>query len=157
MGLLWFNLIMLAFYLPSLILHEYGHAFAARLVGLRLQSISIGKGEPFLRIGHFSIARKQFWEGLHRSQPSEISLSRGQRAVVLLGGIGANFIAGTFIAGISQLFPSPVMHLLAPPFIQVSIIFILFNLIPIRLTSGFPSDGLQLKRLFFNKNSRTDW
>ncbi len=47
------------------------------------------------------------------------------------------------------------MHLLAPPFIQISVIFILFNLIPIRLTSGFPSDGLQLKQLFFNKNPRT--
>lgn len=156
MDLLRFNLIMLAFYFPSLILHEYGHALVGRLIGLRLKSVSIGKGEPFLRIGHFSVARKQFWEGLYQSHPSEIPLRSGQRAALLLGGIFANFIAGTFVAGLSLLFPSPVMHLLAPPFIQISSIFILFNLIPIRLTSGFPSDGLQLKRLFFNKNSRTD-
>ncbi|ACB60986.1 conserved hypothetical protein [Exiguobacterium sibiricum 255-15] len=155
MGLLWFNLIMLAFYLPSLILHEYGHAFAARLVGLRLQSISIGKGESFLQIGHFSLARKQFWEGLHRSQPSEISLSRGQRAVVLLGGVGANLTGGVFVLILSLLFPSPIMHLLAQPFIQVSLIFIVFNLLPIRLSSGIASDGLQLKQLFFNKNQHT--
>lgn len=156
MGLLWFNLIMFAFYLPSLILHEYGHALVGRLIGLRLKSVSIGKGEPFLRIGHFFVAKKQIWEGLYQPYPPTVPLRRGQRAALLLGGIFANFIAGLFVSGLSQLFPSPVMHLLAPPFIQISIIFILFNLIPIRLTSGFPSDGLQLKRLFFNKNSRTD-
>ncbi|RDB34112.1 site-2 protease family protein [Exiguobacterium sp. RIT594] len=154
MHFLLFNLIMLAFYFPSLILHEYGHAFAARLVGLRLKSISIGKGEPFLRIGHFSIARKQFWEGLHQSEPSEIPVSRGQRAIVLLGGVGANLIGGIIILILSLLFPSPTMHFFTQPFIQVSVIFILFNLLPIRLSSGLASDGLQLKQLFFNKNQR---
>ncbi|MCT4791273.1 MULTISPECIES: site-2 protease family protein [Exiguobacterium] len=154
MHFLLFNLIMLAFYFPSLILHEYGHAFAARLVGLRLKSISIGKGEPFLRIGHFSIARKQFWEGLHQSEPSEIPVSRGQRAIVLLGGVGANLIGGIIILILSLLFPSPTMHFFAQPFIQVSVIFILLNLLPIRLSSGLASDGLQLKQLFFNKNQR---
>ena len=154
MHFLLFNLIMLAFYFPSLILHEYGHAFAARLVGLRLKSISIGKGEPFLRIGHFSIARKQFWEGLHQSEPSEIPVSRGQRAIVLLGGVGANLIGGIIILILSLLFPSPIMHFFTQPFIQVSVIFILFNLLPIRLSSGLASDGLQLKQLFFNKNQR---
>lgn len=155
MHFLLFNLIMLAFYFPSLILHEYGHVLAARLVGRRLKSISIGKGEPFLRIGHFSIARKQFWEGLHQSHPSEISLSRGQRAAILLGGVGANLIGGVFVLILSMLFPNPVMQFLAQPFIQVSLIFILFNLLPIRLSSGIASDGLQLKQLFFNKNQHT--
>ena len=154
MHLLWFNLIMFCFYFPSLILHEYGHAIVGRLIGLRLKSVSIGKGEPFLRIGHFSVARKQFWEGLYQSHPSEIPRRRGQRAALLLGGVGANFIGGVFVFILSQLFPSPIMHLLALPFIQMSVIFVLLNLIPIRLTSGVPSDGLQLKQLFFNKNQR---
>ncbi len=87
MGFLWFNLIMLAFYFPSLILHEYGHALAGRLIGLRLKSVSIGKGEPFLRIGHFSVAKKQIWEGLTSIMIlQQIPLRRGQRAVLLLGG-----------------------------------------------------------------------
>lgn len=50
MGLLWFNLIMLAFYFPSLILHEYGHALVGRLIGLSLKSVSIGKGESYASV-----------------------------------------------------------------------------------------------------------
>ena len=99
MDLLRFNLIMLAFYFPSLILHEYGHALVGRLIGLRLKSVSIGKGEPFLRIGHFSVAKKQIWEGLYQPYPPTVPLRRGQRAALLFGGIFANFIAGTFVAG----------------------------------------------------------
>ncbi|MDI3235800.1 hypothetical protein [Exiguobacterium antarcticum] len=93
---------------------------------------------------------------MYEAHPAAVPLRRGQRAALLLGGISANFIGGAFAATLIYLFPSPAMHLLAPLFIQTSLIFVLFNLIPIRLTSGIPSDGLQLKRLFFNNNLRTD-
>ncbi|GEM_PF-2145615 len=148
MDVLLYNFIMFLFYFPCLIIHEYGHAFAARCYGIPIKSIALGKGKPFFQLGHFFISRKYIWEGLYTPGGPISTLNRTQKSFYYLGGVLFNFICVVIGSLILFLLHNETIHYMLQAFVRMSAIFVIFNLLPLRLFIGFPSDGLQLIYLF---------
>lgn len=142
----WFPLIMLVMHFPTLLIHEYGHACAGRLVGTSMIGIYIGEGKPLISIGHVHWSPRQFWMGRYTYKGQQ--LTWGQRVLLSSGGILANLLTGLFLWALALLNPERFAGVLTSAFVTMSFIFVIVNLLPITWSNGLKSDGLNLKELW---------
>ena len=142
----WFPLILFAMHFPVLLIHEYGHAFAGRLVGTKMTGIYVGEGKPIISIGHVHWSPRQFWMG--RYTYKEQKLTWGQRVLLSSGGVVANLVTGLILWALALLNPEWFAGVFTSAFVTMSFIFVIVNLLPRKWSNGLKSDGLNLKELW---------
>jgi len=137
------------FWVPMLVVHEFGHALTARLVGWRVREIVIGFGRDLwrLQIGETRIRIKLVpVEGYVLPAPRETGYLRFKCMLVYAGGPGAELL----LLGILLLIfgddvflnKSDDIHVIALQSLALVILFGAgFNLLPFR-AEGAVSDGL---------------
>ena len=137
------------FWVPMLVLHEFGHALAAHLVGWRVREIVIGFGRTLWQwqIGATRIRVKLApLEGYVLPAPADGSRVRSKSALIYAAGPGAEFLlllVLVLLFGWDTVFnQSNEVGLIALKSLAVVIIVGGgFNLLPFR-TEGAVSDGL---------------
>ena len=137
------------FWVPMLVLHEFGHALAAHLVGWRVREIVIGFGRTLWQwqIGATRIRVKLApLEGYVLPAPADGSRVRSKSALIYAAGPGAEFLLLLILVllfGWDTVFnQSNEVGLIALKSLAVVIIVGGgFNLLPFR-TEGAVSDGL---------------
>lgn len=147
----WFPLIMLLMHFPVLLIHEYGHACAGRLVGTTMTGIYIGEGKPVISIGHVHWSPQKFWQG--RYSYKHVQLKWGQRFLLISGGVLANLITGSLVWVFALLYPEWFAGVFTSAFVTMSFLFVIVNLFPHTLSNGLKNDGLNLKELWLSRNT----
>ena len=138
----------------TIAVHEAGHLLAGRVVGLRWKSCAVGILCVSHDRGRWRVSLSNHWSGgLVSFVPSKKRLKRRQRAIMLLGGVAANFLLGAFLIAYILRQPLQVQETQDNPGWLGSIAFLsllsaVLNLFPFQ--TKYPrltSDGLQLWRL----------
>ncbi|MFN3366440.1 MAG: site-2 protease family protein [Exiguobacterium mexicanum] len=145
----WFPLIMVFMYFVVLLIHEYGHACAGRIVGADMVGIYIGAGKPVISIGHVHWSPRKFWLGRYAYENDQ--LTWGQRFLVSAGGILANLATGLIIWALAFIYPAWFSGIFASAFVKMSMIFVISNLIPRTWGHGVKSDGWRLRELWLSR------
>jgi hypothetical protein len=101
--------LILGFWIPLLVLHEVGHAIAARLLGWQVETLSIGFGRKLTSFRRFGIEieiRALPVEGFVRCRPTTLRNVRARSAVIYAAGPGIEllFAAGIWLAAGPALF-----------------------------------------------------
>jgi hypothetical protein len=141
--------LLLLFWAPALVVHECGHALAAKLVGWRVTQMVLGVGPELFRfrIGETRVVvRALLAEGYVVPTPTRDGLARGANALVYFGGPGAELLVAALIAVAWGWGPFFVQSDAYPLIVSQSAALALTigavtNLIPHAL-AGAPNDGL---------------
>lgn len=84
----------------AIVVHEFGHAGAARLAGISVFSLTLGSGPLYavIRVGAFPFYVRTYLlsGGITQSFYDTVGPARWREAVLLAGGAGANVLAATF-------------------------------------------------------------
>lgn len=145
----WFPLIFICMYFVALLIHEYGHACAGRLVGAGMSGIYIGAGKPVISIGHVHWSPRQFWLGRYAYKNDQLTWR--QRFFVSSGGILANLVTGLVIWALAFMYPDWIAGPVTSAFVTMSMIFVISNLILRTLGHGLKSDGWNLRELWLSR------
>jgi tetratricopeptide (TPR) repeat protein len=153
-GWLFLNLFLLQiFIIVGTIPHEFGHAFAARLLGLRLFQVSMGFGKTLYerRVGNFFIVVKATpYGGRTIASPRSPSWFRSKYLLFIAAGPLANLLlAASVWPWVRFDGGDPFRGRLHPLniFFIANLVIVAANLLPFRSRSQFGtigSDGLQL-------------
>ncbi len=139
----------------STVVHELGHAFAGRIMGMRVFDIEIGKGRvvfEFMLGGFRWRFRSAPFGGIARSLPYTAKFFRIKKCFTVLCGPLANAVL-LFIAikllPLDDFWKPTIFNGFVPMLLLVlsNVILLLFSLWPSMVTSSagkLPSDGLQL-------------
>jgi Zn-dependent protease len=145
--LLQFFLLLLLIYYGTLVIHECGHVLCARLVGYRFLlmiagPVKIERTRRGIRVGlHKSI---KFYQGLASALPLDAYHLRSKEIFIYAGGPLANLLQAIILAACSfwpdfpVFSPLPLILRLVAGF---ALLAALVNLIPIRTSDGFLTDG----------------
>lgn len=136
------------FWLPSMLLHEIGHAVAARVVRWRIATFAVGLGRDVyrFRLGRASVVLRALpMGGYVVPDPTRSRGSRAARAWVYLGGPLANLalfwsLSGTLARGVLAANAGPAL-VAAQSLAVTSALVALVSLAPY-VTRQCPSDGL---------------
>ncbi len=142
--------IILVAWIPLLVVHEFGHALAARLVGSRVCKVVIGMGRPLwrFRVGSVPVTiRLVPVSGYVVASPGSLSGARWRSALVYLGGPGIELalllLLATIVGPQRLLTPATSVTLIAAQSVGVALALdIAFNLAPIPTADGALRDGL---------------
>lgn len=146
----WSVLFILLAWGPLLVLHELGHALAAKLVGWNVHEVVIGFGREVLRfrVGTTRVRIKRIpFEGFVVPVPTSLRWARLKNAIVFVAGPGieASFllVIGVLV-GFEQLFSaSDDLSIILAQSVAAAIgIGLFFNLVPHVTSDGRVSDGL---------------
>lgn len=135
------NVMFFLIYYVVLIIHELGHAVAAKLIKGTIQEICFGEGEKWFNISFIRINRWIF-------VPSGIVYSDYERTFsnrlfVLSGG---NMFLLLVCAVINAAFARYSLHELTQ--FNAATVFLVFNtMLPVKYFNGLDSDGLQIVNL----------
>jgi peptidase M50-like protein len=141
-------LFVLSFWVPLLLLHELGHALAARSVGWRVSEVVIGFGRELRRfqIGHTRVRIRALpVEGYVVPSPSSVAHGRRKQAWIYLGGPLAELLLLGVVGwlldwnmpGTSESVGGIALESLA----VAAALGVVSTLLPYR-SGGNPSDGL---------------
>ena len=145
--LLRFFLLLLLIYYGTLVIHECGHVLCARLVGYRFLlmiagPVKVERTRRGIRVGlHKSI---KFYQGLASALPLDAHYLRSKEIFIYAGGPLANLlqaivlVACSFWPDFPVFSPLPLILRLIAGF---ALLAALVNLIPIRTSDGFLTDG----------------
>ena len=141
---------VLAAYLPLLVLHEFGHAVAAWLVGSSVCKVVIGMGRPLWRFRFAGVpvtVRLIPVSGYVVSSPRELQGARWRSAVVYLGGPGIEallLLALVLTVGSEQLLMrATTIPTIALQSLAVALVLdVVLNLAPFPTADGALRDGL---------------
>ena len=144
----WGLLFMIVAWVPLLVIHELGHAFAAWSVGWRVSEIVIGYGREW-KIFYWGETRVRLKvvpiEGYVLPSPGDLNGPRRKNAWVYFGGPGAEIVVVLILWWISggQLFePSDEIRMIALQGVAASAgLGLFYTLIPLPL-GGNVTDGL---------------
>jgi hypothetical protein len=150
-------LFFLGAWFPRVVIHEGGHALAARLCGWRVDGIMIGRGTPLARFrvaGLPVVIGRMPLGGFVRLAPTHLRQVRLRSAFVYFMGPGAELVALALIAalvGPHRLVTATTdLHVVALQAVAAALALGIFtNLLPHRIRlrddldhAGPPSDGL---------------
>jgi len=140
-------LLLLLVYYGTLVIHECGHVLCARLVRYRFLlmiagPLKIERTRRGIRVGlHKSI---KFYQGLASAIPLDAHHLRNKEIVVYAGGPLANLLQAIVFAACSSWLSFPVFSPI-PLILRLTAGFALLaslaNLIPLRTSDGFLTDG----------------
>ena len=142
--------LVIALWIPMLVVHELGHALAAKALGWRVREIVIGFGRELWRgqIGETRLSiRLAPVEGYVLPEPATPEGIRWKSALIYAAGPGAEFLVLGFVLAV---FGWDTVFGATDTLLEVSLrslaIVILygagFNLLPFRVEGGGVSDGL---------------
>jgi tetratricopeptide (TPR) repeat protein len=129
--------------------HEVGHALLARAAGLVVGSLGMGLGRPLLVWGwgdaRLYLARTRPLQGVTFAVSANGRMTRGQRLLMLAGGVSANLVLAALALGLLRLVPSA--GLLWWVVLVINGIMAAVNLVPLRTALPgltMQSDGAQM-------------
>ncbi|EQB86791.1 membrane-associated protease RseP (regulator of RpoE activity) [Clostridium punense] len=142
-----------------LLIHEFGHVFFVKLFGGKVTNITLGFGKKIISIGILDIRLLYFVSGHFYYENLEKD-SKGSRILILLGGLIFNaismaivFIPALILYPEYDIYNIPMLATAFQTFLEFSFMFVIFNLLPIRL-NNMNTDGLQLYQLIrYGKSS----
>ncbi len=141
-------LLILAFWLPLLVLHEVGHALMARIVGWHVDEMVIGFGKELFRFRYGqTLVRVRVLpvEGYIQPHPTTLSGARWKNAVIYLAGPGIELLLALglwSLYGDNLTTPSTDYALIAAQSLALGALMGAgFNLLPYATGNGV-SDGL---------------
>ena len=156
------NLVIVAtvLLLPSIVVHELGHALAATLLKFDVFRIRLGIGPARreLRLfGYVWDVRRYLRGGLMQCAPVDMHNLRRRFLLVVAAGPAANFVVGT--AAFAVLATSYAEDLLSEPAPLMMLLLINWalafgNLVPFTTGQGHPSDG---KTLLLGLSGSPEW
>ncbi len=168
MGLVFHIILFYLMMFPLLIIHEFGHAVTARLLGFKIFSITIGYGEQLFQASVFGIKIKcnlyPFY-GLTFAIPQDSKRSKLKMWLFVLGGPITHII---FILACLFIYQNDINSLIfargiASGFEPVKVLFyanvvlLLVNIIPRKVNSigtGIYTDGFYLLKIPFAKKEK---
>lgn len=148
----------------TIVVHEFGHALAARAVGMRVLTVIIGSG-PLARVlrrrrPSLVLRRYLLGGGITIAFHSTPAPKKWRQAIYLMGGIGANLAVAavgavllTMLARVST--PQPFFLLINAALVTSQMIAVVGDIVPRRLRLGrgfFSSDGKLLIGLLRARN-----
>jgi hypothetical protein len=148
------------FLLPlATVVHETGHALTARLSGVPVRAIEIGRGRRSVTIKIPSlppiVLRSAFFRG-GRTLLGQLP-TRGRKAFILLGGVAANLVVGLPLVAFYRSGP-PALFFCGFFFGLINVLEGVLNLIPMPPSPPRHggSDGWRLQRLVFHPREYND-
>ena len=156
-------LLLLLIYYVTLVIHECGHVLCARFVGYRFLlmiagPLKIERTRHGIRIGlHKSI---KFYQGLASAVPLDAHHLRSKEIFVYAGGPLANLLQAIVLATCSFWPDFPVfspLPLILRLIAGFALLAALVNLIPIRTSEGFLTDGAGMLILLKGGRSVARW
>jgi hypothetical protein len=142
-------------------IHEFGHATAAWLIGMRVVRVVIGSGPLIATRFHHRLAielRRYPASGHIVAYPQRATAAKWPGAVFLLGGVAANAIAAAICAGILLIADSragSASYILLYVALWTNAGCAVLNLVPFTARRGrlpVPSDGKRLSALLRDRD-----
>ncbi|MBX3183659.1 MAG: M50 family metallopeptidase [Polyangiaceae bacterium] len=151
-------------WVPLLVLHELGHALAARAVGWHVSEVVLGQGRDLVRF-RWGKARVSFklapLIGYVRTVPTSLTGARWRQALIYAAGPLAELclvLALWLVVGEELLRRSESLGVvLAQAVALTALLGGLFNLLPFRVPGGGASDGLGILLSAFTPRERFEW
>ena len=136
----------------SIVLHEFGHAFAARVVNADDIIISIGKGKQCKVIGFNRIQlifhTVFFLGGLAESRRTE-PYKKGELVWIAISGPITNALIAFLIYMLNEMYPNNYLQL----FFSFNIWLAVVNIIPLKVKEK-NTDGYMIMKLIFWRSSK---
>lgn len=144
----WINFLIYVLVLFPIVtvIHEFGHAFFAKVFSQDIQEISLGMGEEVFRKGLFKVRSAYFAFGWVKL--NEEKMSKWQHLIFLMGGILFNFVVAVTLDLVTG-YEFFVFRNYLDSFIFLSYLQVVVNIIPLAFIHG-DSDGKQVMQVLRN-------
>ena len=155
-------LLFVLFWIPLLVIHEFGHAIMAKLLGWKVKRIVLGFGKVLGQsrlLGAPIEIRTIPLEGFVEIAPTKIELARLKHALIYFAGPGIEllvcFIIIQLLGGVDELFTisNDYYRIALQSFAYAALAGAIINLIPIGIITNdgsAPNDGLGILLCLFS-------
>lgn len=130
----------------SVLIHELGHAFFAKLFGGKIVKLEIGIGEPLFSLEKFQLNKYFFIMGYCSYESNLTEQNRIKLSLIALGGVFFNL--ATIVMLILIKLYTDHSHFLDGYFFGFTGILVLFSIIPVTYFTGDISDGKWLIKIW---------
>lgn len=157
-------LLFVVFWIPLLVIHEFGHAIMAKMLGWKVQRVVLGVGK-ILALGHWFNAPVEFraipLEGFVKIAPKSLHQARLKHAVIYFAGPGIELLLFALIAmyfgGFDNLFTitNDYTRIALQSFAFVALVGAVLNLVPQAIVTKdgtTPNDGLGIFLCLFSSH-----
>jgi len=155
-------LLFVVFWVPLLFIHEFGHAFMAKILGWKIKRVVLGIGKIMLvsRLFRAPVEIRSIpLEGFVQIAPKTVSLARFKHALIYFAGPGIEllifFMISYWLGGFDQLLviTNEYTRIALQSFAFAALAGAVINLIPMGIISkdgSTPNDGMGILLCLFS-------